>query len=226
MEVAELWRYPVKSMAGEQLATAEVSPGGVNGDRSLAAFALGPGATVQPLSARQLPALLKYRAAREGDAVLVAGPELDPVAWDDQAVGTSLRRECRRPVQLRKVPWGAFDDSPILMVHLDTTAALSTEMAAPVDHRRFRANLYLRGEGIEAHGEPQLVGREIRCGDVVLEATKACQRCSITTRDPDTWEVWPQLLRQVVQVHHEMVGVYCRVLVPGRLARGDPVEFI
>jgi uncharacterized protein len=33
MLIKELWRYPVKSMAGEQLDTAEITEHGIVGDR-------------------------------------------------------------------------------------------------------------------------------------------------------------------------------------------------
>ncbi|MGC2192274.1 MAG: MOSC domain-containing protein [Candidatus Dormiibacterota bacterium] len=215
MEVAELWRYPVKSMAGERITTAEVGERGIPGDRRLAAFELAPHPREKRLSARDVAGLLRFRASLSSGSVQVAGPELDPSPWDDEAVRISLNKTCQRVLELRPMPDGAFDDSPILLVHLATVAALSVELGGYVDPRRFRANIYLGGSGIAAHQEPLLVGRQLRCGGAVLEVTSGCPRCSITTRDPDTWAVWPQLLRHLVQTHDELVGVYCRVKVPG-----------
>lgn len=224
MRVAELWRYPVKSMAGERITETEVGDRGLSGDRRLAAFELGPRSKEKALSARDLASLLKFRASLNPGRAQVSGPGLEDRAWDDQSVGPALSQQCHRELQLRPVPAGAFDDSPILLLHLASAAALAAELGAPVDHRRFRANLYLDGDGIGAHGEPLLLGRTIRCGSVVLEVTRTCPRCSITTRDPDTWANWPQLLRQLVQAHEEVLGVYCRVKVPGRLVEGCSVE--
>jgi hypothetical protein len=226
MRVAELWRYPVKSMAGERISAAELGVRGIANDRGLAAFELGPRSKEKPLSARDLAGLLKFRATLKTGVAQVAGPELEPVAWDHQSVSRSLGRQCRRELELRPVAGGAFDDSPILLIHLATVAALSEEMGSAVDHRRFRANIYLEGAGIAAHEESRLVGREIRCGATVLQVADTCPRCSIPTRDPDTWASWPQLLRHLVQAHDEVVGVYCQVRVPGRLLEGDPVELL
>ncbi len=226
MDVAQLWRYPVKSMAGERIAHAEVGDRGIPGDRRLAVFELAPHPSEKRLSARDVAGLLRFRANLSSGSAQVAGPELESARWDDELVRDRLSRQCRRELELRPMPDGAFDDSPILLVHLATIAALSAELGADVDPRRFRANVYLEGEGIAAHEEPQLVGREIRCGEVVLEVTKACDRCSITTRDPDTWANWPQLLRHLVQAHDELIGVYCRVKVPGPISEGDPVELL
>ena len=226
MQVAELWRYPVKSMAGERIGAAELDVRGIPSDRGLAAFEIGPQSKEKPLSARDLAGLLKFRASLETGIAQVAGPDLEPTSWDHESVAQSISGQCRRELELRPVAGGAFDDSPILLIHLATVGALSEEMTSPVDHRRFRANIYLEGEGIAAHKESQLIGRELRCGAAVLQVTDTCPRCSIPTRDPDTWASWPLLLRHLVQSHDEVVGVYCQVKVPGRLAEGDPVEIV
>ncbi|MFP5488984.1 MAG: MOSC N-terminal beta barrel domain-containing protein, partial [Acidimicrobiia bacterium] len=34
MRIAEIWRYPVKSMGGERLDVADVTPDGIDGDRA------------------------------------------------------------------------------------------------------------------------------------------------------------------------------------------------
>ena len=38
MRLAEIWRFPVKSMAGERLATAELRRDGIEGDRLVQAW--------------------------------------------------------------------------------------------------------------------------------------------------------------------------------------------
>jgi hypothetical protein len=227
MEVAELWRYPVKSMAGEGIPTAQVGERGIPGDRRLAVFEVAPNPKEKRLSARDLASLLRFRASLTGGRTQVGGPDLELVDWDDERVRQSLARVCHRELELRPMPDGAFDDSPILVVYMATPAALSDELGAEVDHGRFRANIYLSGEGTKAHGEPELVGREIRCGEsLVLEVTKVTPRCSIITRNPKTWASWPQLLRQVVQAHDEVVGVYCRIKRTGLVSQGDRVEVL
>jgi hypothetical protein len=226
MRVAELWRYPVKSMAGERVGAADIDVRGIPSDRGLAAFEIGPQSKEKPLSARDLAGLLKFRASLKTGVAQVAGAELEPTSWDQVSVARSISGQCRRELELRPVAGGAFDDSPILLIHLATVGALSQEMGSPVDHRRFRANIYVEGEGIVAHGESHLRGRELRCGAAVLRVTDTCSRCAIPTRDPDTWTSWPLLLRHLVQTHDEVVGVYCQVKVPGRLAEGDPVEIL
>ncbi|MGH7706246.1 MAG: MOSC domain-containing protein [Candidatus Dormibacteria bacterium] len=226
MEVAELWRYPVKSLAGERMDACEMGQRGIPGDRGVAAFELAPHPSQNWRSARDVPQLLQFRARLQAGPPEVAGPELDWTPWDQPEVRSAISERCRREMELRSMPGGAFDDSPLLLVHLATLRSLGQELGAEVDRRRFRANLYLDGPGIEPHQEPQLAGRQIRCGAAVLEVIRGCERCSITTRDPDTWASWPQLLRHVVWAHQELVGVYCRVKVEGAITVGDTAELL
>ena len=55
MRVAEIWRYPVKSLQGERLESAQVTTGGVEGDRAYAIYDLDTGLG---LTARRVPELL------------------------------------------------------------------------------------------------------------------------------------------------------------------------
>lgn len=226
MQLADLWRYPVKSLAGERLAASDLGDRGLPGDRGVAAFETSPHPKAKELSARDVSPLLQFRSRLNGSGPEISGPELAWTPWAEAQVGAALSRRCRRTVELRAVPEGAFDSFPILMVHLDTIRALGAELGREVDRRRFRANLYLDEGGIAPHGEPELAGRQIRVGEAVLEVARGCPRCAITTRDPDTWASWPQLLRHLVQAHRELVGVYCLVAQPGRVAVGDGAELL
>src|SRR5215210_7131415 len=60
--VSRLWRWPVKSMAGEELRALSLGPRGVGGDRSHAVLHEHKGAW-RPLTAREAPRLLAWRAA-------------------------------------------------------------------------------------------------------------------------------------------------------------------
>lgn len=58
-----LWRFPVKSMQGEQLAEAELGPGGLTGDRAYALIDRETGKVVSAKSVRLFPNLLACRAS-------------------------------------------------------------------------------------------------------------------------------------------------------------------
>ncbi len=63
MRVVELWRFPVKSLQGEQLDDATVGDGGIEGDRGYAIFDLDTGFG---LTARRVPELLVRDGAVRG----------------------------------------------------------------------------------------------------------------------------------------------------------------
>ena len=70
MYVNELWRYPVKSMAGEKLASAKIGPLGLPGDQAL--VVVDGSGRIQ--DARNRPALLRHRATiGENGQVLIDG---------------------------------------------------------------------------------------------------------------------------------------------------------
>ncbi|MHB8323766.1 MAG: MOSC domain-containing protein [Candidatus Dormibacteria bacterium] len=220
MYAAELWRYPVKSMAGERLSSIEVMEDGLSGDRRVAVFDRQSSRPQHPLSARQDPQLLNFRAVWAPDGPLVAGPGLAATRWDRSTVREVVSRLCGRDLELAEVPHGAFDDAAVHVLGLASVRQLARELGRPVDHRRFRANVYL--EGLEPDSEPAWAGHQFGLGGATLTVAAGCPRCAITTRDPDTLEVWPRLLRHVIQTRSEVMGVFCAVASPGRVAEGAP----
>jgi uncharacterized protein YcbX len=61
--VATLWRYPVKSMMGEELNAAEVTTRGLLGDRAYALLDTAEGKVVSAKNPRKWPQLFDFRAA-------------------------------------------------------------------------------------------------------------------------------------------------------------------
>jgi hypothetical protein len=102
--VREIWRYPVKSMAGESLAACTVGTSGVAGDRG---WALRDEQAGEIRGAKKLPALLRcaarYRAEPDGDAVPpvdITLPGGERTASDDPAVAERLSALLGRKVTL------------------------------------------------------------------------------------------------------------------------------
>ncbi len=221
MEVAEVWRYPVKSMAGEQLTLAELGPDGLPWDRGIAAFDRSSRRPDHPLSARRLPGLLRFGARVADGQVVVEGAQLPPTPWRDPAVQQCLSEVCGRRLELAEVEGGAFDDAPLHLVLLPSVAAVSAELGRTVDRRRFRANLFVTAPGLGPGAERGWVGSKLGVAMVVLRVVAECPRCAVTTRDPDSHESWPALLRHLAATREAMMGVYATVSTPGMVARGD-----
>src|SRR6266851_2276637 len=217
--VAEIWRYPVKSMAGERLESCEVAETGLDGDRRWALVDGTPNRAGKPLTVREAEVLLTYRARLADDAVQVVTPRSEVRALDDRLVA-ELAAETSRALTLREGAGLNHDDSPVLVVNLATVAAFELSAGVEVDRRRFRANLYL--EGLEPEEELRWLGRRIRAGEAELEVVSRCERCVVITRDPDTTRASPHLLRVLTEMSDTCMGVYCRVAKTGRVATGDP----
>ncbi|HKW07525.1 MAG TPA: MOSC N-terminal beta barrel domain-containing protein [Candidatus Dormibacteraeota bacterium] len=216
--VVEIWRYPVKSMAGERLDSCAVTEGGLEGDRRWAFIDQSPARAGKWFNIKQHAPLMTYHARLRGGALDLVAPDGSNVELD----GALVRRfeaEAQRPIELRELPGENFDAAHVLIVNLATVQMFALEAGMAIDPRRFRANLYV--EGLEPEAELGWLGRVIRAGDAELEVVDRCERCKVITMDPDTTEAKPELLRILVEKHDERLGMYCRVVRPGRVAVGD-----
>jgi uncharacterized protein len=217
-DVAEVWRYPVKSMGGERLDACFITDRGLEGDRRWALVDGVANRAGKLLTIRQDERLMSYRARLADHGVEVVTPDGEHLRLDDQLVA-ALAERTARPLTLRDLAGANFDDSPVLVVNLASVAAFGLEAGVPIDRRRFRANLYL--DGLESEEELSWLGRRIRAGDAELEVIKRCDRCVVITRDPDTTTASPELLRILTDTHETCMGLYCGVVRPGRVAVGE-----
>jgi uncharacterized protein YcbX len=210
MRVAELWRYPVKSMAGERLEAAEVGRGGIPGDRLVYADN-GDG---RVLTARTHPGLLGFRATL-GDG---GEPLVDGRAWSDPEIAARVRAAVAPVARLVRSDGGVFDVLPLLVATDGAIAALG------VDRRRLRPNIVVAGvEGLAEHGWP---GRRLRIGGAVIEVAKLRGRCVMTTYDPDTQAQDRAVLERIVRDFGGRMALDCAVIEPGPIAVGDAVELV
>jgi len=221
--VAEVWRYPVKSMAGERLDSCEMAETGLVGDRRWALVDGSPNRAGKPLTIREDEQLMTYRARLGSRGVEVVTPGGEVVGMDGVLV-SRLAAESSRPLTLRELEGANFDDSPVLLVNLASVAAFGVTAGMRVDHRRFRANLYVNGLAPEE--EIAWIGRRVDVGEAELEVVSRCERCVVITKDPDTRVTTPELLRVLTQTQETCMGVYCRVTRPGRVAAGDHVDLV
>jgi uncharacterized protein len=221
--LVELWRYPVKSMAGERLHSCTVAETGLEGDRRWALVDGSPNRAGKFLTIRQHELMLSYSARMAGGAVEVVTPRGEVVEMNGRLV-TQLAVETSRPLTLRELEGANFDDSPVLLVNAATIASFGAEVGMELDRRRFRANLYV--DGFAPEEEVAWIGRRVVVGEVELEVVSRCERCVIITRDPDTTVAAPEILGALTQTHDLCLGVYCQVRRPGRVAVDDPVHVV
>lgn len=209
MRVAELWRYPVKSLRGERLERVAVTAEGFEGDRLTRVLDVaGAGVT-----ARTARGLLGLRAGLDG----AGEPLVEGERWESDAALRAIREHAGTGARLAP-PGRYFDALPILVVSDGALAALGE------DRRRFRPNIVVAG--VSGLDEREWVGRHLRLGTVELLVREPCERCLVTTIDPDTLAVRPHVLTRVNSEFDRVLGVLCEVAVPGGLATGDPVRLL
>ena len=234
--VLQVWRWPVKSMAGERVRSTRVDRRGAGGDRSHAVLHEHKGEW-KPLTAREAPRLLAWRASYPFAADAGLDPERPPYAlvsapdrehiyrWDDPRLRTALADDLGRPVRLRRDIAGIQDLERSLLITVEATrAALAEELEAQLDLRRFRPNLHLDLDA-PAWAERDWEGATVRfAGGVVLRLLHPCVRCAIPTRHPDTQAKWPELLRHLDAHHQTLFGINARVVQAGRIAASETLE--
>ena len=211
MQLTELWRYPVKSMAGEMLPEAVLGPTGIPGDRALYVV----DGREQIVSARTRPRLLLHRAGVDERGE----PTVDGIPWDDPEVGRRVGMRPARPPGWSALEAGErFDILPLLVATDGAIAALG------VDRRRFRPNLVIGG--VPGLMEREWEGRFLKIGAAVIGLHSLRQRCIMTTWDPDTGAQDRSVLRRIHREFDGSLALNAWAAVGGRVAVGDRVELL
>jgi len=243
--VTQLWRHPVKSLRGERLEEAEVTPEGVVGDRG---WGIRDDDTGRILTGRREPRLLlaAARLGADGGPVIALpdgtvldgpGPGTDAALCDWLGRGVTLAvaavdpggraeffadaTDDRSPAIEWTMPAGRYHDSlPLLLVTADSLRAGRAVHDGAWDVRRFRPNLLLDA-GRDGWTEDDWVGREVAVGAVRLRVEKPCTRCTMITRPQPGLDADVDVFRAVARHHAAALGVLAGVVTPGVVRVGD-----
>lgn len=211
LRVAELWRYPVKSLAGERLERAVVTLDGIAGDRVVHVR----GARGRVVTARTHPGLLALHGTLGPDGE----PLIDGRPWSAPESTVAVRAAAGAEATLARYDGPErFDVLPLLIATDGAIAALD------VDGRRLRPNVVIGG--VAGVTERQWPGRRLRIGDVVISMEKLRGRCVMTTFDPDTQVQDLSVLRRIVDDFGGTMALDSAVVSGGRIAIGDAVELL
>ncbi len=224
--VVALWRYPVKSMAGEELDGAEVSWHGLAGDRRWAFIRDGQVRSGFPwLTMRERPELAQYRPRFAEPGRPDASPVLvrTPCGGELDVADPALAAELGPGVRVIKQSRGVFDTFPLSLLTVQSLAGLGRLVGTGLAAGRFRPNLLVDAPGRD-FPEDAWVGRVLRIGGLRMRVDQRDQRCVMITIDPVTLARDPAVLRAVARERDTRFGVYGSTVEPGRVAAGDPVE--
>ena len=212
MWVAELWRYPVKSLAGEQLEHADVREDGIFGDRRVLVYDEQSGRLI---TSRTHPRLLGLRGTLNSDGV----PLINGRPWDDLESARAVMSAAGPHARL--IRWDGVERYDVLPLLVATDGALEV---FGHDRRRLRPNIVIGG--VQGLGERDWPGRRALIGDAIVEFAKLRARCVMTTYDPDTLQQNPFVFRDIVRKFGGTLALDTAVIKPGHIKVGDKVELL
>jgi len=211
MRVAEIWRYPLKSMAGERLDHARIGSLGIEGDRVVHV----EDARGRVITARTHPRLLGHHATlNESGEPIVGG-----LLWSNPKVRKDVVDIVGPGARLvRDDTIDRFDVLPLLVATDGAIAAFGH------DGRRLRPNLVI--SGVEGLAERSWPGQCLRIEDVIIGVQDLRGRCIMTTFDPDTLKQDRRVLTGIVQKFGGTLALNCCVIRGGEIRAGDAVELV
>jgi len=208
MHIDAMWRYPVKSMAGESLTEAPIGFDGIAGDRIVRV--VGPEGL---RTARRHYRLLGLRGTLDADGCA----RINGHAWDSpealalvkDAAGADAWLEASDPVD-------RFDILPLLVATDGAVAAFGRDL------RRLRPNIVVGG--VDRLAEREWVDGRLAIGDAIVRLDSLRSRCHMITIDPDTLRVNPDVLRDVVRRFDNRLCLNADVSQSGVIRVGDAVR--
>jgi uncharacterized protein len=231
--VEAIFRYPVKSMAGEKLDVANLGWHGVDGDRRFAFRRVNDQSGFPWLSASKLPELLLFAPCSFDSTspeklpthIRTPNGEELPVLSDGLAADVSRRHGA--PVQMMHLRSGIFDDASVSVITSSTVFEIAGLAGCTPDARRFRPNVVARLLRPDPFQEGDWLGSELSFGEGDDAPTVSVNshdiRCSVISLDPDSARPAPEMLKAVVRANRNKAGVYGAVTRTGRIILGQSI---
>ena len=225
--VAEIHRYPVKSMRGQTVASIEVRWNGLEGDRQYAFVKTADASRFPWVTGRIFAGMVLWQASYDDDSKPKGSPV--HVTMEDgsvhevhsAAITARLWGEVGEAVGLIRLARGTFDSMPISVVGRQTLDDLAQKTEGAAEALRFRPNIVI-DRGLE---RDWIGGRLTFEGSpLCLRVDRPIERCSMITLDPVTAARNAKVMRTVAQDFNNEIGVYCTPETPGPLIAGAKVR--
>ena len=208
--VAGLWRYPVKTLAGERLPMTTLTADGMPFDRIVQVY--GPEGV---RTSRKHYRLLGLRGTLGDDG----RPLVNGHPWDSPEALALVKRAAGDDAWLEAYAGpDRFDVLPLLVATDGAVEAFGRDI------RRLRPNILIGG--VEGMDETQWPGADLQIGDAVVRLDSLRGRCPMTTVDPDTLERDPDVLRDIGRRFGGRLALNADVAHGGDVRVGDTVELI
>jgi uncharacterized protein YcbX len=211
MNVAAIWRYPVKSMAGERVSRTTMTGTGLPGDRIVQVYDRDN----RLVTARHFPRLLRLHAALGEDGE----PRVDGLPWRSLEVTRLVEAAVAPGARLVRIDGVArFDVLPLLICTDGAVAQFGRDV------RRLRPNLLIGG--VDDQAERRWEGAVLRLPDADLSIRGLRGRCVMTTFDPDTADQDASILRDIVRRFEGRLCLNAAVIREGHVMEGDSVTLV
>ena len=236
--VDAIFRYPVKSMAGEQLEVADLGWHGLDGDRRLAFRRVDDRSEMPWLTASKLPELVLFSPRRHSHGIAgedpllpthVRTPEGEELLIFGNELANDVGRRYGAPVQMTRLRHGIFDDATISVIASETISEIGQLSGRSADVRRFRPNVLVRLLRPTPFHEGDWLGGVLEFGErhdgPAIAVTMHDVRCAMVNLDPDSARPQPEVMKAIVRANQNNAGIYGAVLRTGRLATGHTIFF-
>ena len=211
MKVAEIWRYPVKTMAGEKLHWVRLGPLGMEGDRVVHV----EDAQDRVITSRSHPRFLGHKSTLGLDGE----PLVDGRPWNSPEVAAKVVDIVGPGAKLVRYDGvERFDVLPLLVATDGAIAAFGH------DHRRLRPNIVI-GD-VEGLTEREWPGGCLRIGQVLIGVQDLRLRCIVTAYDPDTLVRDNEITRDIYRRFDGKLALNCFVIEGGEIIVGDVVQLV
>ena len=211
MNLKEIWRYPVKTMAGEKLQRVELGPLGIAGDRVIHV----EDARGRVVTSRSHPRFLGHTGSLDAQGEVL----VDGRPWQSAEVAAEVLDLAGSGAKLvRYEGLERFDVLPLLIATDGAIAAFGH------DYRRLRPNLIIGG--VPGMAEREWEGARLRIGKVLIGVQDLRLRCIMTSYDPDTQVKDKEITRDIYRRFDGKLALNCFVIEGGEIAVADEVEML
>ena len=210
MKLTEIWRYPVKTMAGEKLRV-RLGPLGIEGDRIVHV----EDAHQRVITSRSHPRFLGHQGTLGPDGE----PLVDGRPWHSPEVAAEVVDIVGPGAKLARYDGiERFDVLPLLVATDGAIAAFGH------DHRRLRPNLIIGG--VNGLAEREWPACCLRISRVLIGVQDLRLRCIMTSYDPDTLIQDKKITRDIYRRFDGKLALNCFVIEGGDITVGDEVQLV
>jgi len=232
-KVEAIFRYPVKSMAGQRFEAANLGWQGIDGDRRLAFRRINDRSEFPWLTASKLPELVRFAPQGREDGVEgqlpthIRTPDGEDLPVFGEALAAEIGRRYGAPVEMMQLKHGIFDEASISVIVSDTMREIGRLAGRSLDVRRFRPNFVVRPLRSLPFQEDEWVGGVLSFSegddDPAVAVTMRDLRCSMVNLDPDSASPAPEVMKAIVRLNQNHAGIYGAVTRIGRLSVGQTI---